>query len=82
MSTKRYILEFDSSFSNKLEKKAEELGFADTKDYMNEIIRRNVIRKTAGKKKTYDEIFGEKIGKPRVGSKKRISWAKRVGIWQ
>jgi hypothetical protein len=82
MSVKRYILEFDSSFSSKIEKKSKELGFGSSKDYLNEIVRRNVFRRSIGKKESYDDSLGERIGKPRNGSKRRISWAKKVGIWQ
>ncbi|MEK6934122.1 MAG: hypothetical protein AABW75_04575 [Nanoarchaeota archaeon] len=85
MVAERITLAFEEPFYKKIKLKAKKQGFKDIRDYIYDVLQHRVYyqkRRGRGVKMSYDEMVMNKIAKPTAESRKRIAWAKKVGLWQ
>ncbi|MBI2632013.1 hypothetical protein HYW75_03345 [Candidatus Pacearchaeota archaeon] len=85
MPSEKITLAFEGPFYNKIKQKAKKQGFRNVRDYIYDVLQHRVYyqkRLGRGTKMSYDEMVMNKIAKPTSESRKRIAWAKKVGLWQ
>ena len=85
MSVHKITFTFEPEFYQKISLKAKKGGYKNIQQYAYDLLHHVVYgKKKAGgrtKKIGYDDQLAKMMGRPTRESKKRVAWAKKVGLW-